>query len=101
MATQVSLPALMALRRKVIGIVRTIHRLCLGLPSSKDEPFFERIFGVKVEFISANDRGRPSNLRNNSVVRTKLGCFCCLHSHRAAEDTFDRDLLIQTQLAPG
>src|SRR5262249_11888929 len=69
--------------------------------SSKDEALDEGIFRVKVEFISANDRGGSSDFGNKSVVRTEIRSFHGLHRHRAAKNAFDSDLLVQMQLTPG
>src|SRR5215467_894148 len=76
------------------------HKLQSAI-SSQYEPFLERILRIKIELISSNDRRRSSNLGNNGLVRTKLRRLHSPHSHRAPQNTLDRDLLVQQHLSLG
>ncbi len=68
---------------------------------SEDEAIDERILGIKVECISPGERCRPRDLGNDGIVRTELLNFYSSHRHRAAKNTFDRDLLVEMQITLG
>src|SRR5262245_31288349 len=73
----------------------------ISLRSSEDEATPEGIVRIEPELVLAGDVRRAADFRNDGIVRAEPHALQGLYGHGAAENAFDRDLLVQGQLALG
>ena len=63
--------------------------------SPQDKAFPERILRIKIELAATADRSGAADFRNDCVVRSKPGDLDSLNRHQAADNTLNRNLLVE------